>query len=181
LVATIVNQGSVLLQIATRFALLSLLSFGGVNVILPDAHRFVVDTQHWLTDQQFADFFAIAQAAPGPNFLIFALIGWQVAGALGAITATLAIIVPAGTMAFIVGGVWHRFRNAPWRRAMQTGLAPVTIGLVFSSALVLSAAADHDWLTFTVTVATAVVALGTKLNPLWLFAAAGLLGIVAMS
>ncbi|HEY1504502.1 MAG TPA: chromate transporter [Stellaceae bacterium] len=175
------NQGAILLQIATRFALLSLLSFGGVNVVLPDAHRFVVDTQHWLTDQQFADFFAIAQAAPGPNFLIFALIGWQVAGMLGAITATLAIVVPAGTMAFVVGGLWHRFRNAPWRRATQTGLAPVTIGLVFSSALVLSGAADHDWLTFAVTVVTAVVALGTKLNPLWLFAAAGLLGIVTMS
>lgn len=175
------NQGSILLQIATRFALLSLLSFGGVNVVLPDAHRFVVDTQHWLTDQQFADFFAIAQAAPGPNFLMFALIGWQVAGTLGAITATLAIIVPAGTLAFIVGGLWHRFRNAPWRRAMQTGLAPVTIGLIFSSGLVLSAAADHDWLTFAITVVTAVVALGTKLNPLWLFAGAGLLGIVTMS
>jgi chromate transporter len=175
------NQGTVLLPMAARFALLSILSFGGVNVVLPDAHRFVVDTQHWLTDQQFADFFAIAQAAPGPNFLIFALIGWHVAGVLGAITATLAIIVPAGTLAFIVGGLWHRFRNAPWRRAMQTGLAPVTIGLVFSSALVLSVAADHDWLTFAITVVTAVVALGTKLNPLWLFAAAGLLGIVTMS
>jgi chromate transporter len=175
------NQGTVLLPMAARFALLSILSFGGVNVVLPDAHRFVVDTQHWLTDQQFADFFAIAQAAPGPNFLIFALIGWHVAGVLGAITATFAIIVPAGTLAFIVGGLWHRFRNAPWRRAMQTGLAPVTIGLVFSSALVLSVAADHDWLTFAITVVTAVVALGTKLNPLWLFAAAGLLGIVTMS
>jgi chromate transporter len=64
---------------------------------------------------------------------------------------------------------------------MQTGLAPVTIGLVFSSALVLSAAADHDWLTFAITVVTAVVALGTKLNPLWLFAGAGLLGVITLS
>ena len=175
------NQGSVLTQITVHFALLSILSFGGVNVVLPDAHRFVVDTQHWLTDQQFADFFAIAQAAPGPNFLIFALIGWQVAGVLGAITATLAIVVPAGTLAFIVGGLWHRFRNAPWRRAMQVGLAPITIGLVFSSAFVLSSAADHDWVTFAVTAATAVIALGTKLNPLWLFALAGVLGIFTMS
>jgi chromate transporter len=175
------NHGSVLFQMATRFALLSLLSFGGVNVILPDAHRFVVDTQHWLTDQQFADFFAIAQAAPGPNFLIFALIGWHVAGFVGAITAALAIIVPAGTMAFVVGGLWHRFRNAPWRRAIQVGLAPITIGLVFSSALVLSAAADHDWLTFAITVVTAVVALNTKFNPLWLFFGAGVLGIFTMS
>lgn len=175
------NQGSVLSQMAARFALLSLLSFGGVNVVLPDAHRFVVDTQHWLTDQQFADFFAIAQAAPGPNFLMFALIGWQVAGVVGAITATLAIIVPAGTLAFIVGGLWHRFRNAPWRRAVQTGLAPITIGLVFSSGFVLSSAADHDWGTFAITAVTAVVALGSGLNPLWLFALAGLLGIFTMS
>jgi chromate transporter len=175
------NQGSIVGQIAVRFALLSLLSFGGVNVVLPDAHRFVVENQHWLTDRQFADFFAIAQAAPGPNFLMFALIGWQVAGFFGAVAATLAISVPAGTLAFVVGGLWHRFRNAPWRRAVQTGLAPITIGLVFSSAFVLSSAADHDWLTFAITAATALLALGTEINPLWLFAVAGLLGLFVMS
>ncbi|HVA15815.1 MAG TPA: chromate transporter [Stellaceae bacterium] len=175
------SQGGILGQIAARFALLSLLSFGGVNVVLPDAHRFIVDTQHWLTDQQFADFFAIAQAAPGPNFLMFALIGWQVAGLAGAVVATLAISVPAGTLAFVVGGLWHRFRNAPWRKAVQTGLAPITIGLVFSSAFVLSSAADHDWLTFAITAATAIVALGTDINPLWLFLAAGLLGLFGLT
>jgi chromate transporter len=175
------NGNSVLLQMASRFALLSLLSFGGVNVVLPDAHRYIVETQHWLTDQQFADFFAIAQAAPGPNFLMFALIGWQVSGLAGAIVATLAISVPAGTCAFIVGGLWHRFRNAPWRRAVQTGLAPITIGLVFSSAFILSSAADHDWLTFAITAATALIALGTEINPLWMFVAAGLIGLFAMS
>jgi chromate transporter len=176
-----VNYGTVLSQMATRFALLSLLSIGGVNVVLPDAHHYIVDTQHWLTDQQFADFFAIAQAAPGPNFLMFALIGWQVAGLLGAVVATLAISVPAGTCAFIVGGLWHRFRNAPWRRAIQTGLAPITIGLVFSSAFVLSGAADHDWLTFAITAATALVALGTDINPLWMFLAAGLIGLFGLT
>lgn len=175
------SQGTILGQIAARFTLLSLLSFGGVNVVLPDAHRFIVDTQHWLTDQQFADFFAIAQAAPGPNFLMFALIGWQVAGFFGAVVATLAISVPAGTVAFLVGGLWHRFRNAPWRRAIQIGLAPITIGLVFSSAFVLSSAADHDGLTFAITAATAIIALGTDINPLWLFLAAGLIGLFIMT
>lgn len=170
------KQGDLIGQIAVHFALLSLLSFGGVNVVLPDAHRYIVDTQHWLTDQQFADFFAIAQAAPGPNFLMFALIGWQIAGVAGAIVGTLAISVPAGTLSFIIGGVWHRFRNAPWRKAVQTGLAPITIGLVFSTAFVLSSAADRDWLTFAVTAITATIALCTNINPLWLFFGAGLLG-----
>jgi chromate transporter len=170
------NHSSILMQLAVQFALLSLLSFGGVNVILPDAHRFLVEVHHWVSDQEFADFFAIAQAAPGPNFLMFGLMGWKAAGALGAIVATLAIGVPAATVAFIVGGLWHRFRNATWRRVVQMGLAPVTIGLVFSSGLVLGTAADHDWITFAITAATAVITLSTGVNPLWLFLAAGTLG-----
>jgi chromate transporter len=172
---------SPLLQLVTQFALLSLLSFGGVNVILPEAHRFVVEAHHWVTDQQFADFFAIAQAAPGPNFLMFALIGWQVGGLGGALAATLAIAVPAGTLAYVVGGLWQRFRDQPWRRCMQTGLAPITIGLVFSSGYVLSTAADQDWITFSITAATVVVTLMTDINPLWLFLGAGLLGIVGLT
>lgn len=175
------NQEGAIGVLVIQFALLSLLSFGGVNVILPEAHRFVVELHHWLSDQEFADFFAIAQAAPGPNFLMFALIGWKVAGILGALAATLAIAVPAGTLAFIVGGLWHRFRNAPWRRAVQTGLAPITIGLVFSSGVVLAGAADHDWITFSITAVTAIITLGSDINPLWLFLGAGLLGVFGLT
>ena len=175
------KPSSALLQLAAQFALLSLLSFGGVNVVLPDAHRFVVEVHHWITDQQFADFFAIAQAAPGPNFLMFALIGWEVAGLLGALVATLAIAAPAGTLAFIVGGLWQRFRDRPWRRCIQAGLAPITIGLVFSSGYVLSRAADHDAMTFAITAATVLVTLATDINPLWLFLVAGLLGVVGLT
>jgi chromate transporter len=175
------TPSSPILQLAAQFALLSLLSFGGVNVVLPEAHRFVVEVHQWVTNQQFADFFAIAQAAPGPNFLMFALIGWQLDGLVGALVATLAIAVPAGTLAYVVGGLWQRFRDQPWRRCMQAGLAPITIGLVFSSGYVLCTAADHDWITFAMTAATVVITLATDINPLWLFLAAGLLGIIGLT
>jgi chromate transporter len=168
-------------KMTAQFALLTLISFGGVNVVLPDAHRFLVDVHHWITDQEFADYFAIAQAAPGPNFMMFALIGWKIDGVIGAIAASLAIILPAGGLAFIGGGLWHYFREAPWRRAVQLGLAPITIGLVFSSGYVLSSAADHDWLTFGITAITAVVTLYSKINPLWVFAGAALIGTFALS
>lgn len=175
------KQEQIIGQLVAQFALLSLLSFGGMNVVLPDAQRFLVEVHHWLTNQQFADFFAIAQAAPGPNFLMFGLIGWKIAGVFGAVAATLAIGVPAGIVAYIVGGLWQRFRNAPWRRAMQAGLAPVTIGLVFSSGYVLAAAADHNWFTFLITAATAIITLGTDINPLWIFFGAGLLGAFGLT
>jgi chromate transporter len=175
------NQGNAIFQMVVQFVILSLLAFGGVNVVLPEAHRFVVDVHHWVSDQEFADFFAIAQAAPGPNFLMFALIGWKVGGITGAVAAALAIIVPAGTLAFIIGGLWHRFRNARWRRAVQAGLAPITIGLVFSSGFILSVAADHNWITFAITAATAIVTFGSDINPLWLFLGAGMLGVLGLT
>ena len=57
---------------------LSLLSIGGAISTTPDMHRFLVDQRHWLTDAQFNASVAIAQAAPGPNVLFIALMGWNV-------------------------------------------------------------------------------------------------------
>ena len=50
--------------------------------------------EHWLTDVDFAQAFAISQASPGPNMLIVSVIGWKVYGFLGALVATLALCLP---------------------------------------------------------------------------------------
>jgi chromate transporter len=168
-------------QLAAHLALVSVLAIGGINVALPDVHRFVVDLHGWLTDQEFTDMFAIAQAAPGPNMLIFALIGWKVDGLAGACAATLAVIAPCGAVAYALNRPWQHFRTATWRRAVQFGIAPITVGLIFSTGYVLSSAADRNAVTFAITVATAVVTLATRINPLWLFAVAGLLGILGFT
>ena len=47
--------------------MLSLFAIGGANAAVPEMHRLVVDVKHWMTDQQFADMFAIAQVTPGPE------------------------------------------------------------------------------------------------------------------
>ena len=122
--------------------LLSFIAIGGANAIIPEMHRQAVDVHDWMTSGRFTDLFAIAQASPGPNILIVTLIGWDVAGFAGALTTTLAMIVPTSIVAFYVGRIWHRFRQARWRIAIQAGVTPVTIGLVAASAYVLSRAAD---------------------------------------
>ena len=62
---------------------MSLFAVGGANSAIPEMHRVAVDVQHWLTDKQFADVFAISQLSPGPNVLIVTLIGYAVAGVAG--------------------------------------------------------------------------------------------------
>jgi chromate transport protein ChrA len=84
-----------LFEIAWRFASLSLLAIGGINALLPEFHRVVVDVEGWMTSAEFADLFALAQLAPGPNAMVVSLLGWKVAGIPGAFVATIAACGPS--------------------------------------------------------------------------------------
>jgi chromate transporter len=165
---------------AIQLMLLSLVAVGGVNTIVPELHRQVVDGSHWLTDQQFADLFAIAQAAPGPNVLFVTLIGWQLAGWTGALIATAALCGPSCVLTFAVAHAWRRFKDAPWRIATQAGLVPVTIGLITASAFLLARAADRSLVAVAITAATAGIAYWSRINPLWALAAAAAIGFAGL-
>jgi chromate transporter len=168
----------VLAELALQFGILSLLAIGGVNAIIPEIQRRVVEVEGWLTNVDFAQAFAIAQAAPGPNLLIVSLIGWKAAGFAGALVATLAICGPSSALTYGVAAVWDRFREAPLRLAAQQGLAPVTVGLVLASGFILARTVDEGLAAGLVTVATVVVAMTTRLHPLWLLAAGAAAGAV---
>ena len=170
-------MSSPLIALAGYFALLSLFAVGGANAAIPEIHRIAVDVMGWLSDRQFADMFAISQMSPGPNVIIVTLIGYHVAGFAGAAVATAAMIGPTCVLAYGVTQVWDRFKEARWRIAIQAGLVPVSLGLIAASAFVLARAADHNAVAGTITAATAVVAYATRINPLWLFAAGGVLGL----
>ena len=172
---------SPLVTIALRFGVLSLLAWGGVTSILPEVHRVAVDVHHWISDAEFTQMFAIAQASPGPNMLIVALIGFHVAGLAGALTATAAICLPACVLAYLADRVWERFRGMRLRRAVETGLAPITIGLIIATGwLVARGAPGTGWVAYAITAATTVLVLVTRVNPLWLFAGAAALGLLGL-
>jgi chromate transporter len=170
----------VLLEICLQFLLLSLLSIGGANSIIPEIQRRTVEVEHWMTNADFAQMFALSQAAPGPNVLIVSLVGWKTAGVLGAIVAMASMCAPSSLLAYQVAKIWERFRHAPLRIAIQHALAPITIGLVLSSGAVLTRTIDQDWRACALTAATAGVVLSTRLHPLWMLAAAALLGAVGL-
>ena len=159
------------------FALLSLFAVGGANAAIPEMHRVAVDVMHWMNDRQFADMYAMAQVSPGPNVIIVALIGYHVAGFAGAGVAIAAMCGPTCTLAFFVARTWDRFKGARWRMAIQTGMVPLSIGLIAASAFVLARAADRNVYAALITAATAAVAFFTRINPLWVFLAAGVLGL----
>src|SRR5207245_11699422 len=94
--------GSVLGEVAAQFAILSLLSIGGANAVIPEIQRRAVEVEHWMTNADFAQMFALSQASPGPNVLIVSLVGWKAAGIPGAIVALLAMSGPSSMLTFAV-------------------------------------------------------------------------------
>jgi chromate transporter len=154
----------ILFSLVLVFVPLSLLSFGGGQAIVPEIQHQTVMVHHWLTDKEFADVFAIARSAPGPSTLIVALIGWQVMGFWGALTAAVAIFLPSSILVYLVGGWWQRNKKSPLRKAIEKGLAPVAVGLIFAGAVIVLQSAHAGWLGLVTTAAACAVLSFTKLS-----------------
>ncbi|MEJ0069622.1 MAG: chromate transporter [Pseudomonadota bacterium] len=169
-----------LLALAGYFAVLSLLAVGGGSTVIPDMHRYTVLVQHWLTDREFGDLYAIARTSPGPSTLIVGLVGLKAAGLAGALVATVAMCTPCSTLAFLVCRGRVMFEGRIWLIAIERGLAPVTLGLIFASALVITRAADHGAVAYAVTAATAGIAVFTRFHPLLVIFAAGAMGALGL-
>ena len=173
------NQSPIWTLIST-FGLMSLFAVGGANAAIPEMHRIAVDVQHWLTDKQFADVYAISQLSPGPNVLIVTLIGYAVAGVAGALAATLAMCVPTAVLAYWVSRLLTRSSHSRWPAIIQAALVPLSIGLMGASGLILALTSDRTWTAGLVTAAVAVLGFASRLNPLWLLLAGGLLGFAGL-
>ena len=170
-------MNATLVALAAIFGQLSLLAFGGGNTILPEMQRQVVEVHHWMPASEFSALFALAQAAPGPNMMVVTLVGWHVAGWAGMLVTSIAKFGPSSLVTIAVLHAWDRFKDRPWRRIAQKGLVPVTAGLVAASAVLIAKASDPSWIAWAITGVCAVLALRTKVHPLWLLGAGTLIGL----
>jgi chromate transporter len=166
----------ILLELTLYFMLLSLISVGGMPSVLPELQRYVVDVKEWITAAEFIQIFAVGQAAPGPNILISSLVGWKIAGLPGALLALAGMCGPAGVIAWYVAELWERFKESPWRLAIQRAIAPIVVGLILSGGYILATPEAPDWRLWLIAAATAAGTLASRMNPLWFLAAGGALG-----
>src|SRR5258708_30529674 len=120
------------LDLVLVFAPLSLLSIGGGQAIIPEIHRQVVDIHHWLTEAEFVTDYAISRMSPGPSSLVVTLIGWQVAGWLGAFVATLAIYLPSSILVAGLARLRARHPRPHRQPAVEAGLAPSSARMILA-------------------------------------------------
>jgi chromate transporter len=153
----------------------SLAAVGGVLSILAGVQHQAVDVQGWMTGREFIELFAISRGVPGPGIMLITLIGWKVAGWLGAVVATLSLYLPSACLMLVVTKVWNRYRGRAWHSAIQDGLAPIGTGLIIAGILSLFRLAGAGPLSWAVAISSALI-LGfwPKLQPLLLLATGAL-------
>ena len=183
------------LALFAHFLSLSLMAVGGAITTVPDMHRYLVSEQHWLSESQFTSCIAMAQAAPGPNVLFVALMGWNVGvnaaggmvagalaygyGLLGALLSMSGILLPSTTLTFAAARWGHQNRDKRVVRAFKQGMAPIVIALLIATGWIL--AGSHGpitthWHLWLISAIATVLVWKTKVHLLWLLGAGGLLG-----
>ena len=162
-----------LLALVLVFAPISLVSLGGGPSVFAEMQRQSVEVHSWLSAERFLDLFAVSRAAPGPGSLIAALVGWEAAGFPGALAAALALYLPSSLLLLAVGQWWRRADDAPLRRAVERGLAPVAVGLIFAGVVTLARGNGADWLGVA-TIIVCTLALLRGASPYWVMLAAAL-------
>lgn len=194
-VGTVLDTSTVWWSMFLHFAALSVLAVGGAITTAPDMHRYLVGQQAWLSEAQFNASIALSQAAPGPNVLFVALLGWHVglnAGGgvgptawawalLGVLVAMVGTLLPSTVLTFAATRWAHRNRERRGVRAFKVGMAPIVIALLMATGWVLSSAHSkpaEDWRLWLLTVVVTGVVWRTRVPLLWLIAAGGVIGLL---
>lgn len=169
-------ESGVLLSLFLHFAMLSLLGVGGAITAAPDMQRYLVGESGWLSDAQFTSSVAIAQAAPGPNVLFVAVLGWNVAGLSGVLATMAGCLLPSTALALAVSRYGERRRDSRAMRAFRAGMSPLTLGLLLATGWVLTEPVRGSTGAMLLVPLTALLLLKTRLSPIWLVAGGALAG-----
>ncbi len=165
----------ILLKLFNDFGTLSLQAIGGGTAVLPEMQR-VMQGQYQMSPAEFTKIYSLGQLAPGPNMTMVVVFGDRIAGIFGALVVLFAFFVPAALLVFVVGRVWVRAGDSPWRRAVQDGLAPISIGLMLSGVYALATTATTTVLTIAVALVVVVLMLRTKINPVFFVLVSAIIG-----
>jgi chromate transporter len=186
-----------------HFAGLSLLSVGGVIMLAPAMNQYLVDETRWLTLAQFNAAISISQAAPGPNILFVALMGWYAGmgwfsaavpapsawalGVVGVLTALISLagmIIPSTLLTYFAARWMLQNQQRLSVQAFKQGVSPIVIAMLIATGYIMSQAHGdwrRDWPAWLLTAGAAFMAWRTQLHLLWLLAigaAVGAMGLV---
>ena len=176
---------NIYLKLILTYLKLGLFGFGGGYAMLSLIQQEVVQRHGWISLTEFTDIVAISQMTPGPIGINSATyIGYTVTGGsvLGAIAATVAVVVPPYILMLYASHFVHKHSESPIIKGVFMGLRPVVVGLIASAALLLmnsdnfGSEIDECVKSVLICIVTFIFAYFTKVHPILLIIVAGVAG-----
>ena len=158
-----------------HLVILSLLAMGGVFAVIPEMRRVTVTHMGLLSESQFNASIALAQAAPGPNMLFVAVIGYQIAGIIGATVALIGLMLPSTTVTYLAVRWGRTYDESMLVRAFKAGIAPIVIAVLLATSWLLVSQTD-TWHHLALAGAAALIVWRTEAPVLLLIAAGAAAG-----
>ena len=179
------------LELLIGFLKVGCFSFGGAYGAIP-LIRDVAMSYGWMTEEELTYMIAVSESTPGPIMVNLAtFVGNTQGGIIGAILATLAVVLPSFLIILLVSAVMKKLLKNKYVQAALRGLKPCIIGLVMATGvfmvithcLSLTAEFMADWKALLLTVVLAAVLylskplFKKKVSPILLIIISAILGI----
>lgn len=165
-------------KLLATFAGMSLFLFGGGYVFIPFIQEIVVQTNHWLSPQEFVDGIALGQITPGPILISATFIGYKLAGFLGALAATIGIFTPPALLMVAGAHALERIKKSPVIKAVLAGIRPAVVGMIVAAAFTVGKSAPHHWVSVLIFGAALLALMRFKIEVVWVIPAAGVAGLM---
>lgn len=169
----------ILLKLFLAFFKIGAFSFGGGYAMLPLIEEEIIQVNGWLTTTEFIDILAVSEMTPGPIAINSAtFLGYKVAGVLGSITATLAVVLPSFIVMSLIIHFITKFKNTPYVEWIFDGIRPIVLGLIASAAVSVGKNAFIDIKAVFIATSLFYLVSFKKFNPIMAIVLAGVLGVV---
>lgn len=169
---------ALLSKLFITFAGMSLFLFGGGYVFIPLIQHTVVESNAWLTQQEFVDAIAMGQITPGPILISAAFIGYKIAGFFGALVATIGIFLPPAILMIVASHALSRIKQSVILKAVLRGIRPAVIGMILAAVIAVGMTAPQHWGSILIFAVALLAQLKFKLDVVWVIPAAGITGLL---
>lgn len=169
----------VLLRLFISFFKIGAFSFGGGYAMLPLIQEEIIVINQWLTNEEFIDILAIAEVTPGPIAINSAtFLGYEVAGVLGSVIATIAVVAPSCIIMLLIAHFFTKFQDSKYVQWAFTGIRPVVLGLIASAAVTVGKDAFTDIKSVIIAIGLFYLVTFKKAHPILVVVLAGFVGAI---
>lgn len=166
-----------LAQLTRYFLKLGSIGFGGPVALVGYMYRDLVESRHWIAEEDYREGLALAQLMPGPLAAQLAMyLGYVHYRIVGATAIGVAFVLPSFLMVIAIGWAYVRYGGLPWMQAVFYGVGAAVIGIIAISAYKLTIKnIGKDKLLWAIYLVTAGITVWTQSESVWLFMGAGML------